>query len=73
MSNLNYLIVIALIQQGETRLMPIGGKSLKNSIPEGKSPNEEGEGISLELLLRIIERSDQGKLKRANGKTVFFY
>ena len=72
MSNFTYLIAIALIIQEEKRLMPIGGKSLKQSITSGKLPTEEGEKISLELLLRVVERSDKGQLKRANGKNSIF-
>ena len=72
MSHLPYLIAIALIQQKEKRFMPIGGKSLKKRIPNGMRPNEEGERISLELLLRVLERSDESELKRANGNKSIF-
>ena len=33
MENLDYLIGLALVQQNEQRIMPIGGKSIKVSIP----------------------------------------
>ena len=72
MTKFSYLIAIALIEQNQQRLMPIGGKSIKQAIPTGKSPEKEGERISLELLLRVIERSDGGEIKRANGKKSFF-
>ena len=72
MSGSTYLIAIALIQQDEKRLMPIGGKSLKQPIATGKLPNEEGEKISLELLLRVFERSEEAMLKVANGNKSIF-
>ncbi len=72
MSDFNYLVAIALIEQEGKRLMPIGGKSLKRAIPTGKLPDEEGETICLELLLRVLQRSNEGPLKQANGNKSIF-
>ena len=71
MSGYPYLIGIALIQQEGRRLMPIGGKSIKESIPIDQFPRKEGELIALELLLRVVDRSDEGAIKKANeGKSI---
>ena len=64
MEDLNYLIAVAFIEQNNKRAMPLGGKSLKSIITEGNDPGEFGEKIALELLLRILERSENGSINR---------
>ncbi len=72
MTESTYLIAIALINQGDKRIMPIGGKSLKAAVSNDNFPTEEASIISLELLLRVIERSENGSIKSANGiKSIF--
>ena len=52
--------------------MPIGGKSVANVVNDANSPSKEGEVITLEVLLRVIERSGEGPIKQANGtKSIF--
>ena len=60
-----YLVAIALIEEEGKRVMPLGGKSLKRKISDQLSPGKEGELISLELLLRVFQRSEQGSISRA--------
>ena len=72
MTESTYLIAIALIDQGDKRIMPIGGKSLKAAISNDNFPTAEASIITLELLLRVIERSENGSIKSANGiKSIF--
>ena len=47
--------------------MPLGGKSLKEPINKTIGPKEVGEKITLELLLRIMNRSNQGELRQVAG------
>ena len=68
MSDFPYLIAIALIGQKENRLMPIGGKSIKEENVDAHSPGKNYEQIALELLLRVFERTETGSIKRENGK-----
>ena len=47
--------------------MPLNGKSLRSSIPEGGDPGALGQDIALELLLRVWHRSDDGGIRRVQG------
>ena len=67
MSTFPYLVALALINQQGDRLMPIGGKSLKESIDPNNVLKSKYESIALELLLRIFERTDELPNKRENG------
>ena len=60
-----YLVALALIEQGGKRSLPLGGKSLKESLPENHTPNVEGSLIVQQLLLRIFQKSEDGPIKRA--------
>lgn len=62
-----YLIALALIEQEGKRLMPLGGKSLKEEIKLEEDPVEIAETLVKELLLRIFQRSEDGSLRRASG------
>ena len=62
-----YLIAIALIDQNDQRAMPIGGKSMKESLKDNE-PGRLGEDLAKELLVRIFERSANGPLMRAGEK-----
>ena len=44
--------------------MPIGGKSLKGEIKDNWEPKEEGYRIALELMLRIIQNTDEAPTSR---------
>ena len=67
MNSYPYLIAIALIEQGNKRCMPLGGKSLKKAITVNESPGELGENLVKELLIIIFQRSEEGALKRVAG------
>ena len=42
MADAPYLIVLALLEQGGERAMPLQGKSLPEPLPAGADPGEEG-------------------------------
>ena len=69
MSDSDYLVALALVQQKGLRIMPINGKSLKDPIPRDGLPNETIKNIALELLLRIINRSEEGEIRKIHGKS----
>ncbi len=63
-----YLIGIALIQKGEARAMPIGGRSIQKALDVSENPGEKGNLIALELLLRVFQSSDQVSVKGNSAK-----
>ncbi len=67
-----YLIAFALIEQKTTRAMPLGGKSLKHVIPSEFQPGQAGEGLAMELLMRVFQRSEDAPLRRAAGENSLF-
>ena len=71
MNELPYLIAIALVEQGNKRIMPIGGRSLKNFIDTNDFPNETASLISLELLVRLLQRSEEQSIRRAAEENSF--
>ena len=68
MDNFNYLVAIAMIEQDNNRLMPIGGKASKEEIDLNLSPSSKGENISLELCLRILQLSFDSPIKLLGGE-----
>ena len=66
MANQDYLIAIALIEQNNERAMPLGGKEIKENL-EGDNFVKLGEEVTLNLLLRLFQRSDEGYLKRVSS------
>ena len=66
MANQDYLIAIALIEQNKERAMPLGGKEIKENL-EGDNFIKLGEEVTLNLLLRLFQRSDEGYLKRVSN------
>ena len=66
MANQDYLIAIALIEQNNERAMPLGGKEIKENL-EGDNFIKLGEEVTLNLLLRLFQRSDEGYLKRVSS------
>ena len=67
MTTSSYLIALGLIEQNGQRAMPLGGKSLTNPSKKKSTPLENGEGIAFELLLRIMQRSEEKPLRRVAG------
>ena len=64
MASQDYLIAIALIEQNNERAMPLGGKEVKLDIEEKENFKKLSEDVTLNLLLRLFQRSDDGPMKR---------
>ena len=69
MDEQKYLIAIAVAEQNNQRIMPIGGKTMPMSICENTFPQIESEKIILDLLLRLFKRSSEGQLKISEKDT----
>tara|TARA_B100000674_G_C37786464_1_gene889685 strand:- start:75 stop:467 length:393 start_codon:yes stop_codon:yes gene_type:complete len=69
MEEQKYVIAIALVEQNNKRLMPLGGKTFSGLDPLSQSSKKEVEKIILDLLLRIFQRSTECSLKISNDKT----
>ena len=69
MADSPYLIALAFLEQNGTRALPLNGRSLPASESGDEAPAEVSQGLVLELLLRIWQRSDQGPLQRATGES----
>jgi len=67
MEEQKYLIAIALAEQNNKRLMPIGGKTIASIISSSNPPQKESEKIILDLLLRVFNRTNEGSVKISNG------
>ena len=68
MEEQKYLIAIALAEQNNKRLMPLGGKTFSGVDPLSQSSKKEVEKIILDLLLRIFQRTTEGSLKISNDE-----
>ena len=66
MATQDYLIAIALIEQNNSRAMPLGGKEIKDNLDNEDNLNKLAEDVILNLLLRVFQRSDEGSLKRVS-------
>ena len=66
MEEQKYLIAIALAEQNNKRLMPLGGKTFAGVGNLGQAPKKESEKIILDLLLRLFKRTNEGNLKISN-------
>ena len=71
MASQNYLIAIALIEQNNERAMPLGGKEIKGDIENKEIFKKQSEEVILNLLLRLIQRSDEGPIKRLSAALIF--
>ena len=69
MEEQKYVIAIALAEQNNKRLMPLGGKTFAGVNTLSQSSKKEVEKIILDLLLRLFQRSTEGSLKISNDKT----
>tara|TARA_Y100001968_G_scaffold1894_1_gene1628 strand:+ start:219 stop:395 length:177 start_codon:yes stop_codon:yes gene_type:complete len=58
MEEQKYLIAIALAEQNNKRLMPLGGKTFPGVNSANKNLTKEAEKIILDLLLRLFKRSN---------------
>jgi len=69
MEEQKYVIAIALAEQNNKRLMPLGGKNFAEVDIISQSSKKEVEKIILDLLLRIYQRTSEGSLKISNDET----
>ena len=72
MADAPYLIALAMVEIDGRRALPLNGRSLPAAVvaaaeSEPAAPGELGRDQALELLLRLLERSDNGGLKRLAG------
>ena len=69
MEEQKYVIAIALAEQNNKRLMPLGGKNCAEVDILSQTSKKEVEKIILDLLLRIFQRTTEGSLKISNDET----
>ena len=69
MEEQKYLITIALAEQNNKRIMPLGGKTYTRVEDGSQTPKKEAEKILLDLLLRLFKRTTEGDLKVDNYET----
>ena len=69
MEEQKYVIAIALVEQNNKRLMPLGGKTFSGVDILSKSSKKEVDKIILDLLLRLFQRTTEGNLKISNNET----
>ena len=69
MEEQKYVIAIALAEQNNKRLMPLGGKTFSGVNTLSQSSKKEIEKIILDLLLRLFQRSTEGSIKISNDET----
>ena len=68
MAEQKYVIAIALAEQNNKRLMPLGGKTCAGVDTLSQSYKKEVEKIILDLLLRLFQRTTEGSLKISNDE-----
>ena len=69
MEEKKYVIAIALAEQNNKRIMPLGGKTFSGVDTLSQSSKKEVEKIILDLLLRMFQRTTEGSLKISNDET----
>ena len=69
MEEQKYLIAIALAEQNNNRIMPLGGKTFAGIDASNQTHKNEAEKIILDLLLRLFKRTTEGYLKISNDET----
>ncbi len=69
MEEQKYVIAIALAEQNNKRLMPLGGKTTSGVDTLSISSRKEIEKIILDLLLRLFQKTTEGSLKISNDET----
>ena len=69
MEEQKYLIAIALAEQNNKRLMPLGGKTFAGVSNLSQTLEKEAEKIILDLLLRLFKRTTEGNLKISNNES----
>ena len=69
MEEQKYVIAMALAEQNNKRLLPLGGKTFSGVDTLSQSSKKEVEKIILDLLLRLFQRTTEGSLKISNDET----
>ena len=69
MEEQKYVIAIALAEQNNKRLMPLGGKNCAEVDISSHTSKKEVEKIILDLLLRLFQRTTEGSIKILNDET----
>tara|TARA_B100000614_G_scaffold236205_1_gene233576 strand:- start:1582 stop:1974 length:393 start_codon:yes stop_codon:yes gene_type:complete len=69
MEEQKYVLAIALAEQNNKRLMPLGGKTFSVVDTLSQTSKKEVEKIILDLLLRIFQRTTEGSIKMSNNET----
>ena len=69
MADAPYLLALALVEFGGKRALPLTGKSQSAAAADAVDPGDDGRTLTLELLLRLWQRSDEGALQRAAGES----
>ncbi len=69
MEEQKYVIAMALAEQNNKRLMPLGGKTCTRVDTLSQSSKKEVEKIILDLLLRLFQRTTEGSLKISNDNS----
>ena len=69
MADAPYLVALALVEFGGKRALPLSGKSQSPTAASALDPGDDGRTLTLELLLRLWQRSDDGPLQRAAGES----
>ena len=71
MSEFPYLVALALLNEKGKRAMPLGGKSIKEDILTESFLGSKAETIALELLIRLLKRSEGNPINiAAKGKSL---
>ena len=63
MEEQKYLVAIALAEQNNKRIMPLGGKTFAGVDSVNQVPKNQAEKITLDLLLRLFKRTTEANLK----------
>jgi len=66
MADTPYLVALALVEHDGRRALPLGGQSWTGAA-NAEDPGELGRSLALDLLLRLLQRSEQGGLRRLAG------
>lgn len=61
-----YLVAIAMVEIDGRRALPLGGQSWAAAEAQAE-PGELGRSLALDLLLRLLQRSEPGALRRLAG------
>ena len=70
MEEQKYLVAMALAEQNNKRLMPLGGKTFTRNNDSNEVPQKEAHKLILDLLLRLFKRTNEGPLKITNEENV---